>query len=128
MPSDVSVPGPDTAPDPATCELVADDLAALVEGAAVPPMVDAHLATCLRCQAEAARYRRLGSLLRSLRVAPVPVAPDLEARLLGALDATESRVGRRLVALAVTAGGVLVGVAGAVAVASRRRAVARLAV
>jgi hypothetical protein len=49
--------------------------------------VRSHVAVCLRCQAEVARYRRLRRNLRALRDQPIDPGPALSAEILAALDA-----------------------------------------
>lgn len=103
------------------CERVADDLAAAAGGTAVlAPSVRAHVEHCLRCQAEAAQYRKLGRALRSLAddvaVAPVGLVDDV----LVALDDDAERVrvmGHLRDHRAAYLGGLAAGVAGVASVA-----------
>lgn len=102
------------------CEQVADDLAAAVGGTAVlAPSVRAHVEHCLRCQAEAAQYRKLGRALHSLAddVALVPVG--LVDDVVSALDdAEQARVlGHLRHHRAAYLGGLAAGVAGFASVA-----------
>ena len=56
-----------------SCDSVVDELPLVVDGSRRPsPAMAEHLASCLRCQAELAAYRRLLRLLRSLREDHVP--------------------------------------------------------
>lgn len=120
------------------CEDVAALIPALVDG----PSEDAtlavteHVESCLRCQAELARYRRLLRTLQLLRTRYVDPAPGLLGETLAALeDAAERRAirsilsGRRL-AYAGAIGGTAVATAATAAVLiarSRRKASLRLA-
>ncbi|MCZ7535856.1 MAG: hypothetical protein M5T61_07960 [Acidimicrobiia bacterium] len=106
-----------------------DDVAPLMAGLADNPevrdlAVEKHMETCLRCQAEAARYRRMLRGLRDLRVRYVQPAPGFLDELLVALDEAADRgsvrsvlSGRRL-AYAGAIGGTAVA---AVLVARNRR-------
>ncbi len=113
------------------CDRVADDLAAAAGGTAVlAPSVRAHVEHCLRCQAEAAQYRKLARALRMLGddVATVPVG--LVDEVVSALDdADQARVlghlrHHRAAYLGGLAAGVagFAGVAGAIVLARSRRA------
>ena len=116
------------------CDQVADDLAAAAGGTGVlSPSVRAHVERCLRCQAEAAQYRKLARALRSL-ADDVAVAPrGLEEDVLLALDddAERARVlghlrDHRAAYLGGLAGGVagVASVAGAIVLARARRTAA----
>jgi anti-sigma factor RsiW len=99
----------------------------------VPSTVATHIETCLRCQAELARYRRMLRGLQLLRTQFLEPAPGLVTATLAAIgEASERRAihslltGRRL-AYAGAVGGALAA-AGATAAAvlvhrARRRAV-----
>jgi anti-sigma factor RsiW len=88
-----------------------------------------HVETCLRCQAEAARYRtlrrRLGVLSRDTMTAPATLASSVAARI----DVEESdapagrRVGLRRAAVAVSAaaGAAVAATAGTIIVVGFRR-------
>lgn len=88
-----------------------------------------HVETCLRCQAEVARYRtlrrRLGALSRDLMTAPVTLVPSVAARL--TTDEPEAsqdlRVGLRRAAVAVSAaaGAAVAATAGTIIVVGLRR-------
>lgn len=90
---------------------------AVVDG---PTGSDAHIAQCLICQAESAKYRTLVRTLASLRH-QVMTAPD------GLVQAVISELGRapttarRFKPGQAAAAGVAVAVAGAIAVAGWRR-------
>ena len=85
-----------------------------------PPEIDGHVAQCLSCQAESAKYRTLVRTLASLRH-QITIAPD------GLVEAVMSDLGRgptpawRFKPGQATAAGVAVAVAGAIAVAGWRR-------
>ncbi len=117
------------------CEEVALLLPAAVDGEApVAVPVQRHVESCLRCQAELARYRRMLRGLQLMRTQFLEPAPGLLAQTLAAVgEASEQRAihnilsGKRL-AYAGAIGGA-VAAAGATAAAvlvarSRRRAAA----
>jgi len=69
------------------CEDVAPLIAALVDCPEVPNItVQRHVETCLKCQAELARYQRMLRGLRDLRSRYVEPAPDLLDETLAALE------------------------------------------
>jgi anti-sigma factor RsiW len=116
------------------CDEVARLLPEAVEGgAAVELSVQRHIESCLRCQAEVARYRKMLRGLQLLRTRYLEPTPGLLAQTLAALEEAGERhamrsvlSGRRL-AYAGAIGGAAVA-AGAAATAvivhrSRRRAV-----
>ena len=90
-----------------------------------------HVETCLKCQAEMAKYRRLLRALRALRTRYLEPTPDVLAQTLAGLsEASERRVVRHLltgkrIAYAGAIGGAAAVAGGAAAVAivarSRRR-------
>jgi anti-sigma factor RsiW len=53
--------------------------------APVPRDVEAHLSSCLRCQAELARYRHLARSLHALRNERIRPAPESVAATVGAI-------------------------------------------
>ncbi|MGH9300313.1 MAG: anti-sigma factor family protein [Acidimicrobiales bacterium] len=69
----------------------------------------AHVSTCLRCQAELARYRRLMRLLHQMREMAPPPPPGLVSELMAGLETaarrgvvTSALTGRRTGVLAAT--------------------------
>ncbi|MGB9358478.1 MAG: hypothetical protein WCC01_07975 [Acidimicrobiia bacterium] len=88
-----------------------------------------HVKSCLRCQAEAARYRtlrrRLGALSRDLATAPATLVPSVVARI--EIDEAETsadlRIGLRRAAVAVSAaaGAAVAATAGTIIVVGLRR-------
>jgi hypothetical protein len=86
-----------------------------------------HIAGCLRCQADAARYRKLRRALRDLRRCTERDDPGVLAGILAALDDYDARVARRAAAIgraAIVLGGLAAataGATGAVALARGRR-------
>jgi anti-sigma factor RsiW len=79
------------------CDEVAALLPALVDASAPPNIaVEHHIESCLRCQAELARYRRLLRTLHQLRSRFVEPAPGLLGETLAALDLAERRAMRSL--------------------------------
>jgi anti-sigma factor RsiW len=116
------------------CEEVARILPAAVDsGVPVDMAMQRHIETCLRCQAELARYRKMLRGLQLLRTRYLEPAPGLLAATLAALEeagerqAVRSILSGRRVAYAGAIGGAAVA-AGAAATAavlvrrSRRRA------
>jgi hypothetical protein len=84
-----------------------------------------HAATCLRCQAETARYRKLQRGLGALREATEPAPDTLAPRVehgIGVVYEEPPRVHARVAAAAATAGAVVAAAAGAAAVVAWRRA------
>jgi len=88
-----------------------------------------HVESCLRCQAEAARYRtlrrRLGALSRDFETAPATLVPSVVARM--EIDEAETsadlRIGLRRAAVAVSAaaGAAVAATAGTIIVVGLRR-------
>src|SRR5207253_5144181 len=74
------------------CDEVARLLPAAVDGSATiePPLVH-HIESCLRCQAELARYRRMLRGLQLLRTRYLEPAPGLVAVTLAAIEAVGER-------------------------------------
>jgi hypothetical protein len=85
-----------------------------------------HVATCLRCQAELAQYRKLLRSLRALRTQPLTPDDDLLAELLDVLrpPAPITRLHRRNRRAAYLGGiaAATAGAAGAIVLASRKAA------
>ena len=74
------------------CDDVAKLLPAAVEhNAAVEPSVQRHIESCLRCQAELARYRRMLRGLQMLRTRYLEPAPGLVAQTLAAIEEAGER-------------------------------------
>ena len=108
-----------------SCAEVALVLPSILDGdCAADEVVVEHVGTCLRCQSELAKYRRLLRLLNQLRASGVDPPPGVVADVLGALEeAAQRRVirsaltGRRL----VYAGAIVAPAAAIVAVTVARR-------
>ena len=80
------------------CDEVARILPEAVDnGAAVELSVQRHIETCLRCQAELARYRKMLRGLQLLRTRYLEPAPGLLAQTLAALEAAGEREARRAI-------------------------------
>jgi anti-sigma factor RsiW len=116
------------------CEDVARILPEAVDhGAAVEISVQRHIDTCLRCQAELARYRKMLRGLQLLRTRYLEPAPGLLAQTLAAIEVAGEREARRAIlngrrlAYAGALGGAAVAAGAAATVVivhrSRRRAV-----
>ncbi len=111
------------------CEQVVDLLPQIMEGnEPADRRVVSHVESCLRCQAELARYRRMLKLLRQLRVEGPEPPPGVVGDILVAVEEAAERgairsvlTGRRMAyvgGLAVAAGAA--SVAGAVVVMANR--------
>jgi hypothetical protein len=118
------------------CDEVTPLLPALVDGEPMSFEMQQHVDTCLRCQAELARYRRLLRTLAMLRERYAEPTPGLLGETLAALtDAAESGArrtllsGRRLAYAGAIGGGALAaGATAALLIArSRKRAALSLA-
>ena len=80
------------------CDEVARILPEAVDsGAAVEMSVQRHIETCLRCQAELARYRKMLRGLQLLRTRYLEPAPGLLAQTLAALEQAGEREARRAI-------------------------------
>lgn len=91
-----------------TCKAVRLQLPVIDHETALVEPLATHLGTCLVCQAEAARYRRLlrslAGLSRELDRVPVGLAAAVEARLDGVRGAPADRVTGRAAKVAAAAG------------------------
>ena len=110
------------------CDDVTPLLPALVDGEPMSLEVQRHVDSCLRCQAELARYRRLLRTLAMLRSRYVEPAPGLLGDTLAAItDATEEGArrtllsGRRLAYAGAIGGGALAAGATAALLIARSR-------
>jgi len=104
-----------------------------VEGTPVDLAMQTHIESCLRCQAELARYRRMLRALQQLRTRFLEPSPSLLAQTLAALEEAGERhavrsllSGRRLAYAGAIGGAALAtaGTAAALILARRRAAVA----
>jgi hypothetical protein len=105
-----------------------------VEGSPVDLAMQTHIESCLRCQAELARYRRMLRALQQLRTRFLEPSPSLLAQTLAAIEeagerhAVRSLLSGRRLAYAGAIGGAALATAGTAAALilarSRRRAVA----
>jgi anti-sigma factor RsiW len=110
------------------CEDLAEMVSASVEGLTIDDLrCRRHVDTCLRCQAELARYRRLVRALHTLRTDVFDPGPGLVSDVLASLeDAGERHLLRSLLTghKVVYVGGLAVATAsaaGALVIASRSR-------
>jgi hypothetical protein len=90
------------------------------------PRLTAHVATCLTCQAEAARYRSLRRRMGELAGEIYPAPEELVPAVMAAIEAPEEEVGSttlaRRVAIAASAAGAFVAAgAGTIIVIGFRR-------
>jgi len=114
------------------CDEVARLLPETVEGMPVDLVMQTHIESCLRCQAELARYRRMLRALQQLRTRFLEPSPSLLAQTLAALEeagerhAVRSLLSGRRLAYAGAIGGAALATAGTAAAVilarSRRRA------
>jgi hypothetical protein len=116
------------------CDEVTALLPGLVDGEMVSLDVQRHVDSCLRCQAELARYRRLLRTLATLRTRYIEPSPGLLGETLAALtDAAEHGArrtllsGRRLAYAGAIGGGAIAAGATAALLISRSRKRAALA-
>ncbi|HAB58136.1 MAG: hypothetical protein CL433_04070 [Acidimicrobiaceae bacterium] len=125
MPVDPTIDDPEQITLLDQCARFADELAA--DNGVLSGDAAAHVAQCLRCQAEIANYKRMRRVMRSLADHDDVEVSDLEQRILVALDAADGTSGTRVPALtAATIGGVAAA-AGVIALAIRHRRIVRLA-
>jgi anti-sigma factor RsiW len=110
-----------------TCADLIEDLPANGEGVLAAP-ARAHVAQCLRCQAEMASYRRLQRSMRALADSAVSFDPTLEHEIFCRLDEYDGRPSRRVPGYAAATLGGLAAAAGMIVLATRQRRGARLAV
>ena len=113
----------------ATCRVVAMRLPGVDDATELGPRLSGHVATCLQCQAEAARYRslhrRLGALENTTYPAPDGFVRSVMRRLsepIAAAVPTRRRhlVPSRATIAAAATGAAVVATAGTVAVVLRR--------
>lgn len=112
------------------CDDVVVLIPELVDGAEVHNLaVERHIESCLRCQAELARYRRMLRGLRALRTFRLDPPPGSIERTLAALDDELERAGVRLILSGrrLAYAGAIGGTVAAVLVARTRRKALRLA-
>jgi anti-sigma factor RsiW len=110
------------------CEAVAGSLPAYVAGEGdLDERSARHVGSCLRCQADVARYRRMLRTLHALRDDTAEVPPGVLAGILSRLDGGAGRRASvlldRWVAVGVAMAAGAAGAAGVLVWSSRRRAV-----
>lgn len=112
-----------------TCRVVAIRLAGVDDVDELSDRLASHVGTCLRCQAEAARYRslhrRLGALADDAHQAPEGLVASVMRRLPDPVEVFTSRRRRsilpsRATVTAAATGAAVVATAGTVAVLLRR--------
>ncbi len=121
-------PSPARGSGPVPCDRLTERLAAAVDDAsALGELEWAHVAQCLRCQADLAQYRRLRRLLANLGDERQVPTPELLAGLLADLDVAMDRqerhrhAGRRAAYFGGLAAATAAGVGGVLVLATRRR-------
>lgn len=111
----------------AACRDALDAVASIAaEEPGVDPEAGAHVATCLRCQAEVAAYRRVLRTMRAMKLDVLPVPPGHLAEVLRAIEAaaedeTLSAGASRAVRAACVGGLTAAGAAGMLVWFNRRR-------
>lgn len=113
----------------ATCDALADELAAAADGVVVlGAEARDHVSRCLRCQAELVQYRKLLRALRAMRTEVLEPAPGLLADVLASLEEAGERhairsllSGRRAAYLGGIAAATAAGAAGALVFATRSK-------
>ncbi len=111
------------------CIQTAQFLPGIVDGD-IPAAAAKHLESCLRCQAEASRYRKISRELSKLRNQVAEPPMDLVAPVFEALEhATARRSKLKIAALGIGVGSVVValGTAAGIALRLRHRVAAGLA-
>jgi len=110
------------------CELVAEHLPAVLDDPAVLDADQAeHVGSCLRCQSDLARYRRLRRTMATMVHETVHLPPGLVTDLIVDLDdslmrrARHRSTGKRAAYLGGLAAATAAGVGGALVLATRRR-------
>ena len=125
MPVDPTIDDPEQVTLLDQCARFTDELAA--DDGVLSGNAAAHVAQCLRCQAEIANYKRMRRVMRSLADHDDVEVSDLEHRILVALDGADGTPSARVPAVtAATIGGVAAA-AGVIALAIRHRRVVRFA-
>ena len=125
MPVDPTIDDPEQVTLLDQCARFIDELAA--DDGVLSGDAAAHVAQCLRCQAEIASYKRMRRVMRSLADHDDVEVSHLEHRILVALDAADGPPSARVPAItAATIGGVAAA-AGVIALAIRHRRVVRFA-
>ena len=111
------------------CDEIADRLPELVDADTVDEAVAGHMSSCLRCQAELARYRKLLRALAMLRTRYLEPTPGSLGATLAALSEDAERrtaravhAGRRRLAYAGAIGGTVATAATVAALVAARRA------
>ena len=105
------------------CTIATAQLPGIVEGKGMRGRTAAHLASCLRCQAEAARYRLMARELRSLADLEIEAPTSLAEGVNVAIDVSPPlRLRRRIRSVErAVATGAVVAIAGTVAVLGWRK-------
>lgn len=95
------------------CDEVVEILPEMIDASGpVDPVVERHVVSCLRCQAEVAKYHKLLRALHTLRSYYLEPAPGVLSQTLAALEAAgERRAIRSVLAGHRVAAGALGGVA-----------------
>lgn len=108
----------------ALCAVVSRGLPLVGDEGSLPPALSRHVAKCLTCQAETARYHKLGRALGALasQVEPAPAGMVGAVRRVLEREALGKPASARPDRIAAAAGAVAATTAGVVAVALWRRA------
>lgn len=110
------------------CEQLTEHLAAAEGARLTDAEAQAHVESCLRCQAELAQYRKLLKALRTLRTEVLTPAPGLVSDILVSIEAAGERSavrsalrGRKMAYLGGVAVAGVAGGAAALVLVSRRK-------
>ena len=125
MPVDPTIDDPEQLTLLDQCARFTDELAA--DDGVLSADAAAHVAQCLRCQAEIANYKRMRRVMRSLADHDDVEVSDLEHCILGALDAADGTPSARVPAVTTATIGGVAAAAGVIALAIRHRRVVRFA-
>jgi hypothetical protein len=112
-----------------TCATVAEALPGIVDGLEVADLdMRRHVDSCVRCQAELVKYRKLLRALHELRTELLEPAPGLLPDILATIGAAGERsairnllTGRRAAYVGGIAAATAAGAAGAIVLATRAR-------
>lgn len=109
------------------CRIVSRIGPGVADGKPLPPRFVAHAGSCLRCQVELARYRKLrrelAALAQAVVAAPASFAPSVDSAIVRTSNLEESPASSRAVAAIASATAAAASVA-VVALWRRNRAIA----
>lgn len=107
------------------CEEASKHLPRVIDGVdMLPPEVAAHVESCLRCQVESIRYRKVARTMRQMRGQLASPNPDLAGDILSWVEAGgagRSRVRLAVYVAAAATAATAAGAAGAIVLVGRSR-------